>query len=226
MNNDRPYIQNIDEVVVEGDELCIDERSNPLTVTGMHTRTPFEETPESYIDALNTIELKGNGTTYHLKTSHTELKTRPVLYTASEWKETTGEDDGGYPYTYIGDGEAVSSIQFETRDLRRVPRNADMLIDVGEYTLDGVCVGKEVVDDVTYSQGSVSLVFEGDWWEDVRDMVDSEVLTVDQTLERRTEKPGVIAVRGSVFEDTESGTVEEHVSIGSALSVTVSISAD
>lgn len=221
----QPHIQQIDGIVREGDELHIDDRNRPLTVTGVHTRTPFKDTPEEYITDLNTIELEGNGTKYHLRTTHQELEQHPVLYTESEWEETTGEEGVGYPYTYTGSGEAVESITFEVRDLRRVPRNARMGIEGDEYTYDGVCVDKEV-DEPDYTQGYVSLVFEGGWWDEINDVVDSEVLDVQQTLERRTGKPKPISVLGTVFEDGDSGAVEEYTGLETVLWVEITISAE
>ena len=221
----KPHIQQIDDIVRKGDELHIDDRSRPLTVTGVHTRTPSEETPEEYISDLNTLELEGNGTKYHLRTTHQELEQHPVLYTESEWEETTGDDAVGCPYTYTGDGEEVESVTFGVRDLRRVPRNARMRIDGDEYTFEGVCVGKEV-DEPDYTRGYVSLVFEGDWWEEINDVVDTEVLDVQQALERRTGNPKPISVLGTVFEDGDRGTVEERTGLETVLRATLIISSD
>lgn len=219
------HLHNLDELVREGDELLLNDRSRALTVTGIHTRTPFEETPEDHIEYLNTIELEGNGTQYHLKTGLVEHPNNPLLYTESQWEETTGEDAVGYPYTYTGDGDEIHTATFDVHDLRRVPREATFTIRTDEYTFTGTCVGKEV-DEPDYMQGSASLVFEGDWWEDIKDTVDTEVLTVRQRLERRTGNPKIITVHGTTFTEGDNGTIEELVTLGSALRVTITVSTD
>lgn len=218
----RKRLQQIDGMVRPGDELRINDRRHALTVRGMHTRTPFEQTPEEYISELNTIELAGNGTTYHLRTTCDNLETTPVLYTESEWIKTTGDDAVGFPYTYTSNGENVTSIEFDVHDLRRVERKYPVTVETEEYTFDGVCVEREV-DEAIDTDGFVSLVFEGDWWDDIQDVVDTEVLELRQQIDHKENTVGEITVLGTVFSDGDNGTIEELRELGTTNTVSIEL---
>lgn len=218
----RKRLQQIDGMVRPGDKIRINDRCHALTVTGMHTRTPFEQTPEEYISELNTVELTGNGTTYHLRTTSDDLETTPVLYTASEWVETTGEDAVGFPYTYTSDGENVTSIEFDVHDLRRVERKYPVTVETDTYTFDGVCVEREV-DEAIDTDGFVSLVFEGDWWDDIQDVVDTEVLELRQQIDHKENTVGEITVLGTMFSDGDNGTIEELRELGTTDTVSIEL---
>lgn len=101
-------------------------------------------------------------------------------------------------------------------DLRDVENGDELTIELetGEtFTGTAVDIEHEHADD--YGSGHVEFAFEGDWWERINDRVDTEVLSVRQTLKRRTSEPGDVSLAGVVWrgEPKETST-SEYVELG------------
>lgn len=78
----------------------------------------------------------------------------------------------------------------------------------------GIISSKEY-DPADITKGYISLGFEGDLWDQVKDRVDSEVLQIRQDLARKTGDPKEAVLTGTVWvgEDEES-SVSEYQTLG------------
>lgn len=94
----------------DGEEVLLNDRTVPLTVTGRHNRPNRSRTQ---IDLYHVIELAGNGTEYHLLCWE-DAAYGPMLYKESEWE--TVEDDPQINYEYPRGGERVTEFQVATQD--------------------------------------------------------------------------------------------------------------
>jgi hypothetical protein len=86
-----------------GDKIIFNDRSKPLTRVGTHERNRKKTNRDKPKD---TVELEGNGTTYHLLQTETDTHD-PMLYKETDWEETP--DDPYHPYEYPRMGEQVEN---------------------------------------------------------------------------------------------------------------------
>jgi len=93
-----------------GEDVLLNDRTVPLTVTGKHDRPNRSRTR---IDLYHVIELAGNGTEYHLL-CYKDAAHGPMLYKKSEWE--TVEDDPQVNYEYPRGGERVTDFQVATQN--------------------------------------------------------------------------------------------------------------
>lgn len=95
--------------VANGDTLRTNDRQKWLTVTGTHERCREKFRRPKFRD---TIELSGNGTTYHLLQWVEEDKTGPILFRKSEWEATPDELN---PYQYPYGGQRIEAVELGIR---------------------------------------------------------------------------------------------------------------
>lgn len=98
----------------DGEDVLLNDRTVPLTVTGRHSR-PSESRTEigpRRVGVTAVIELVGNGTTYHLLCWDNAIY-GPMLYRQSEWE--TVDDDPQFNYKYPGRGERVRELRVSSR---------------------------------------------------------------------------------------------------------------
>jgi hypothetical protein len=101
-------VQEIANSLSDGDEVLIDDRSRPLTVTGRHKRAREKVYHYHADDHYKIVELEGNNTSYHLLWTHGS-DSKPMLYKRSEWdieEDWTGEERPQYNRS----GTRISSI--------------------------------------------------------------------------------------------------------------------
>lgn len=88
-----------------GDEVLVNERSRPLTVTDRDIdRGSGPDYPHKH------VWLEGNGTEYRLRYSHTKLNI-PVLHTRSNWTERELPNGGTKIETDTKSGEDVKTLK-------------------------------------------------------------------------------------------------------------------
>lgn len=93
-----------------GDEILINDRTHPLTVTGRHRK--YHNKPYQAKSYYTIVELKGNSTEYHLLWMEEDYGTKPMLYRQSAWEEST--EDGETTYEYPRKGERVKTLRVES----------------------------------------------------------------------------------------------------------------
>lgn len=103
-------IQETADSLEEGDRVRFDDRTYPLTVTGRHENpiTKAYRRRQGSRDYHDVVELKGNGTIYHLLWHH-GTGWEPILRKRSQWTEET--EDGKTTFNYSASGDRVYSIE-------------------------------------------------------------------------------------------------------------------
>lgn len=98
-------------------------------------------------------------------------------------------------------------------DLRdyTVGQTVQLTLESGEE-FEGMIVEREYSKFTSYSKGWIKLSIEGDWWEQVNDRVDNEVLTLRQEFTRSLGNPKKILLTGVkwVGPDPEASEPEYH----------------
>jgi len=100
----------IHDWVTVGDKLRTGDRSVWLTVTGFHERNRRYSYRDEYYD---TVELEGNGITYHLLCWDEDGSLGPMLYRERDWE--TEHEDPLNEYSYPRNGERVAEIELNVR---------------------------------------------------------------------------------------------------------------
>jgi hypothetical protein len=94
-----------------GDEILVNDRKRPLTVTDRHQRDSGRRgIQKGEREELDIVELSGNGTEYHLLWKHGSGH-EPILRRRSQWTVT---DDGNVKYSAQGD--RVHAIEIVSED--------------------------------------------------------------------------------------------------------------
>lgn len=98
-------VQETADSLTPGDQVVLNDRKRPLTVTDRHTRAIQKayRRRRGDRDHQDVVELEGNGTTYHLLWHHGS-DVGPMLYREAEWRtiDTAGSDDPRYDYSRGG----------------------------------------------------------------------------------------------------------------------------
>ena len=101
-------------------------------------------------------------------------------------------------------------------DLRDISRGDEITVQTEDgETFSGQVVGYEKEQSDNYRKGWVHADFEGGFWDQVKDRVDSEVLRVEQKFARKTGTPKKATVIGTTWNDEKP----EYVEIGTVSSV-------
>ncbi|MDL0127101.1 MULTISPECIES: hypothetical protein [Halobacterium] len=106
-SEDPEWLTALAESLRKGDEVLVNNRSRPLTVT---ERTTSDGTGSTY--PHHHVWMEGNGTEYIL-VHHSVREYEPKLYSASEWSWRTYEEDhiDDELYFKTGAGESVRSLE-------------------------------------------------------------------------------------------------------------------
>ena len=108
-------------------------------------------------------------------------------------------------------------------DLREIESGQSVTVTLAngeEYS--GIVVDKDndYADD--YTKGYVRFAFEGDWWDRVKDRVDTEVLDLSQEFARVTGEPQTVSLAGTVWVgDVEDASVPRYKDMGEVVAVEV-----
>ncbi len=106
-------INEIADSLEDDDRVLFNDRSNALEVKDRHEKpiTKSYRRRSGTRDHYEIVELKGNGTRYHLLWQHGSGLS-PMLYKESEWEEPDDEDSY---HEYPRGGERVSRIEVVER---------------------------------------------------------------------------------------------------------------
>ena len=104
-------LHRLSEWVAEGDTLRTSGRKKWLTVSGSHERHREKKTTYRS-QCRDTIELTGNGTSYHILQRIEDRDIGPILYKQADWEETPENRNS---YSYPRSGERVDHVELGVR---------------------------------------------------------------------------------------------------------------